>query len=575
MSMQTVAKPLASAIRQAITPRDYQGRDIARIEHEWATGKLNVLYVLPTGGGKTVTLSEIIHRHQGSACVIAHRQELVMQLAETLNLFGVRHRIIAPPKIRQLAINRQLRKHGVTFYDPNASVGVAGVDTLIRLPAKRNDPNLAWMSSVTLWVQDEAHHVLKENKWGKAAALFPRAKGLGVTATPERPDGKGLGREYDGLFDSMVVGPTMRQLIDRGYLTEYRYVGVPAVVHYDEDKAGPKGEFSYAYLAHAEAGHEKKIVGDLVKTYCKFVHGKRAVYFVSSRERADQTAAAFRAAGVPAKAVDGETDPAIREQTLAELESGDIWVLVNVGIVGEGMDLPAVEVVGMGVGTASIVNYYQWWGRAMRPMAGKTHAWIIDHGGNLIRHKGPPDKSRVWSLARRDRKSAGPSDAIPYKVCVNTTCFREYMAIYKACPHCGFVPPITVRRTPEVVEGDMQEMDPSVLATLRGDMERNDWTDQQARDHFANTGLPHVQVMAQVKRHAEKRNEINALRGAMSYWAGHWTARGETDSMIQRRFWHTFGTDVLSAQGLKRAEAEKLRLRVIEKSAIDGIVIPA
>lgn len=569
-----IASPLAAAVRQAITLRDYQTGDIARIQGIWARGVDNVLYVLPTGGGKTVTLSEIIRRHAGPAIVIAHRQELVMQLAETLNQFGIRHRIIAPPKIRQLAINRQLRKHCVTFYDPNAVVGVAGVDTLVRLPAKHNDPNLAWMSSVTLWVQDEAHHVLKENKWGKAASLFPRARGLGVTATPERPDGKGLGREYDGLFDEMVIGPTMRELIDRGYLTEYRYVGVPAVVQYDEAKAGASGEFSHAYLAHAEAGHEGQIVGDLVKTYLKFVKGKRAVYFVSSRERAEQTAEAFRRAGVPAAAVDGETDPAIREQSLADLETGTILVLVNVGIVGEGMDLPAVEVVGMGVGTASIVNYYQWWGRAMRLMAGKVHAWIIDHGGNLIRHKGPPDKVRPWSLARRERRGSSVSDAIPYKVCVNPGCFREYMALHKACPHCGFTPPITVRRTPEVVEGDMQEMDPQVLAELRGQMDRNDWTVQQVRDHFSNQGLPHVQVMAQANRHAEKQESIGALRHAMSYWAGHYTAAGETDSMIQRRFWHTFGTDVLSAQGLKRAEADKLRDKILARAGIDGIVIP-
>ena len=124
--------------------------------------------------------------------------------------FGLRHRIIASEATVKACVSIQMAELRQNFYDPLGRIGVAGVDTLIRRDTA--DP---WFIQCTLWQMDEAHHVLANNKWGKATELFPNARGIGWTATPGRADGKGLGRWADGLMDALVMGPPMRDLIKK------------------------------------------------------------------------------------------------------------------------------------------------------------------------------------------------------------------------------------------------------------------------------------------------------------------------------------------------------------------------
>jgi len=165
-----------------------------------------VLLQLPTGGGKTVILARIIRETAGAVCAIAHRRELVSQISLALAREGVRHRVIGPREVVQFCARYHVEETGRSYYDASSAVAVASVDTLVAREADLR----AWASSVRLWVQDEAHHVLTGNKWGLAAAMFPQARGLGVTATPGRADGRGLGRHADGVFDALVSGPGMR-----------------------------------------------------------------------------------------------------------------------------------------------------------------------------------------------------------------------------------------------------------------------------------------------------------------------------------------------------------------------------
>lgn len=203
--------------------RDYQSDVLRGIVAEWTAGARNVLAVLPTGGGKTVCFAYAIANHPGGSVAIAHRAELVSQMSLALAREGVRHRVIGPASLSRSCERLHLDELQRLYVDPNARCAVASVDTLVRMD--KSDP---WFAQVTLWVQDEAHHVLADNKWGDACAMFPNARGLGVTATPLRADGKGLGRHADGLMDALVVGTTMRELIERGYLTDYRVFAPPA-----------------------------------------------------------------------------------------------------------------------------------------------------------------------------------------------------------------------------------------------------------------------------------------------------------------------------------------------------------
>ena len=237
--------------------RPFQTELDANIDTAWAEGAQNVLAVSPTGSGKTVLFSHKLRQHRGASVAIAHRQELVGQISLSLARNGVRHRIIGPADlVKRVIVPVHMAELGTCFYDPNAPCAVAGVDTLIRM-----DPT-PWHLQVTKWITDEAHHVLADNKWGKACEMFPNAQGLGVTATPGRADRKGLGRHADGVFDRMVVGPSMRDLINDGYLTDYRVWVAPEVVDVSDVPIGANGDFVQPKL-RAAVHRSKKLVGDV------------------------------------------------------------------------------------------------------------------------------------------------------------------------------------------------------------------------------------------------------------------------------------------------------------------------
>src|SRR5271170_575987 len=137
---------------------------------------MNVGINLPTGGGKTVLMSDMIEKMARPTCAIAHRQELVSQVSLALNREGVYHGIIAPKKIQQQIIRLHHETHGYSRYKYNSEVRVAGVDSL------RDPDKDRWFNQVGFTVIDEGHHVLRDNKWGKAFQLFPNARGLFLTA---------------------------------------------------------------------------------------------------------------------------------------------------------------------------------------------------------------------------------------------------------------------------------------------------------------------------------------------------------------------------------------------------------
>lgn len=293
------------------TLRPYQQKLYNEAHDAWVNGHRNVLAVAPTGAGKTVLLSAIISNHQGASCTIAHRQELVSQISMAFARNGVRHRIIGPNKLIRMIVKMHMVEIGTSFYDPNARAAVAGVDTLVRRGAELS----RYLPTVTLWVQDEAHHVLDANKWGAAAKMFPNAKGLGVTATPCRADGAGLGRHHDGLFDVMVVGPTMRHLINDGFLTEYRVFAPPSDIDLTRvNVSKTTGDYNLNQMREA-VGHSSlivsdgkaKIVGDIVSHYKRIALGKLGVTFVPTVEQATEVARQFNESGVPAEVVSAKT----------------------------------------------------------------------------------------------------------------------------------------------------------------------------------------------------------------------------------------------------------------------------
>lgn len=597
--------------------RPYQSKLVLEVRQAWEAGAQNVLMRADTGAGKTLMLSHLVREHVGGAAIIAHRDNLVAQLSEALAALGIRHNIIASQKTIAQIVRRNTKKFGQSFYDPTNIVAVASVDTL------RKATGLEWwFPQVTFWIVDEGHHVVEDNKWHTVLQKFtnPAVRGLLPTATPDRADGKGLGRGHGGVADAMVEGPLMRWLIEEGYLTDYRMVCIESaiVAALAGEKTSANGDFSAATIKKAMEATEGKIVGDMVRLYREWAPGKRGVVFVSDVDTATKTAKKFREAGFKFEVIIGDMDPNLRDQFLQQLEQGTLDGVVAVDVISEGFDLPAIVCGIFGRKTESLAMYMQQFGRVLRAIyaegydlttragrlaaiaAGpKPKAIIIDCVNNFLRH-GPPDKARPWSLEGRRR---GPSDAIPDTSCGNSEvgigwtattpeeiaramagsaewlrtvnpdgtvwmdgCAQPYERFRPHCPHCGFKKTVeaSARAAPEMVDGDMFELSPEVLAMMRGQADAAVMPQADYLAHQLSTGIDPTFAHANARRHGERVAALGSLKDSMALWGGVQRERGLTDAEMQRLFFLTFKTDVLSAQALKRAEAEAFKKRVDE-----------
>lgn len=404
-------------------------------------------------------------------------------------------------------------------------------------------------------VVHNCHHCLPDNKWGRAISLFPNAYGIGFTATPVRADRRSLGRTQNGLFDAMVIGPPMRELIDSGSLCDYRIFAPPASIHREDIEIGSTGDFSAPSLR--KVMHESKIVGDVVASYIRFAKGRRGITFVVDVDQATDVALAYQAQGIRAEAVSAKTPELVREGLMKKFERGDLDQLVNVDLFGEGLDVPAVEVVSMARPTESYGLYVQQFGRALRLLPGKSHGIIIDHVGNVRRH-GLPDAPRKWSLfdEQAGKRRLRDPDVEPVSTC--TSCFLAYSGFLKICPHCGFQSVPAGRKLPEQVAGDLEELDPEILAAMRGEIARIDGSP------LIPAGVSDIVAKAISNNWRNRQAVQNDLRAAIAQWAGNLKYIGQTDSQIYRRFYHNYGVDIATAQTLNAADATKLMEKISE-----------
>lgn len=554
---------------------DFQQDVKSEIYGAWQRGAKCVMPVLPTGAGKTVLMGSIAHEYAGFGCSIAHRAELVGQMSVALAREGLRHDIIAPTATIRTIVGAHLDEVGRSFYDPRAPWKAASVDTILR---RKLDPS--WTNQVGLVFQDEGHHVLRDNKWGKAFALFPNARGLFPTATPERADGKGLGIGSDGLVDVMVEGPNMRWLIDNGHLTDYKILAPhPADFDMEGIEISPTtGDYNNDQ-ARRRVKSSVTIIGNVVETYLTHARGKLGITFAVDVEHATDIANAYNAAGVPAQVVHAETPEADRRRYMRMFKNRELLQLVNVDLFGEGVDVPAVEVVSMARPTASYGLYAQQFGRALRLLVSvmlrarwhkysseerlafiaasdKPFALIIDHVNNIITHGGPPDwRTKPWTLDARVKGSKA-TDGIPLRACANRACLQPFERIYPACPHCGWVPPLPGGRShPSHVDGDIVLFTDEMLAALFGQKEKVDGP------CYVPQGLGPIVARAIQKSHRSRQEAQVDLRSVMGL-----TLPPNVDERINnRKFFHTFGVDTLTAQGLGYADAHELRQRILQK----------
>lgn len=461
-----------------ISLRPYQEAGIEAIRAAIRSGARRVLAVAATGAGKTIIATSIIDgaRRKGRRSLfLAPRREIISQTYRKLIEAGLPHddvgvilagvesgaRSADPGDPWRLAARR-----------PGASVQVASVDTLRNRAKPLAD----------LVFLDEAHRSIAPS-YEALLASYPEASVVGLTATPWRADGKGFRSLYQGL---VVVAPP-KTLMDAGFLVEPRVWSVPSGSLPDLSGVRVKGG-DYDATELARACDRATLVGDIVEHWQRHAPGQRTVCFAASVEHSKHIAERFRAAGIAAEHLDGETDIATRAGILGRLASGETLVVCNCAVLTEGWDMPAVSCCILARPTKSTTLYIQCAGRVLRPAPGKAGAVILDHAGCALEH-GLPHEEREYSLdAPKKRKRGAAEDCA--KMCPE--CFAVLALGTVTCPECSAELPRPERRGIEETGGELVEVKPGAhLKHLQAWSDFCDaWREENARRMATETGRP-------------------------------------------------------------------------------------
>ncbi len=421
--------------------RDYQveafdsvREEIKKLLAEGLRG--SVLLVLPCGGGKTTVVSHFIvsvDRKGNFSLFLVRKEELLDQADARLHEHDVPHGIIKAG--RNLLMDK--------------SCYVASTPTLVKRFKNANPQFAVWQPRADVIVIDEAHEAITPTTL-KVLAQYPKAILIGITATPIRGDGKGLGVKSGGIFESMVKVSSKAEMIDEGYLTDYVLYEPP--VSFDFSKVKIKGG-EFDQVAAAAAVDKPDLIGDVYKTWKEKADGKRTLIFAQSCQHGKHILEDFLAKGVRAAYLDSDTPKELRPIIRRDFEANRYTVLINVNIYIQGVDFPFLECTVIARGTASIIFWIQMTGRGDRPMyargmpqdtaeqrkaaiaAGlKPRCIVIDHAGNAKFRFGLPDVDHNWSLDSR-KKRAKPT--IPSFTKCPLPCGALLRSTTRSCPVCG------------------------------------------------------------------------------------------------------------------------------------------
>ncbi len=464
-------------------PRPYQTAAVTRTFDHWNAGVRSVLIVAPTGAGKTFIIVEVIERLRQTrrrVLIVVHRLTLVQQVAEKLSA-----------KFKALDVGIIAPGFG---YSPHAPIQVGTVQTLIARDA---------LPDVEVIIFDEAHHFLAD-EWGKLHVHYKDARTLGVTATPERTDGRPLG----DAFDELVVTTSYSQLIRDGHLVNCRVMRPP-------ESLGSE------LALHPLAAYQK--------------HGENglAFLFCGSVKVAKEMAEEFTAAGIKAECIVAKTPTAERNAILDRFKAGETRVLTNVNTLTEGVDVPQARVAIFASGCSHVTPFLQKVGRVLRPYPGKLYAILLDLVGATLKH-GLPTEDRVYSLEGKGIVRAKPE---PLRNCMK--CGRTLIAAVRKCPACGFMAEIQPRDMPKIHDIELQ----AVWDGANTPQDAKDHELQRLRDYAEGAGFSFSWIMKEYKRVfseiaevgvKEKHSEFDRLRAEG-------VARGYKPGYVGMRYKEMFG----------------------------------
>lgn len=400
-----------------IALRDYQRDAVAGISSALrASPRAAVCLALPTGGGKTIIMGAMARafaRRGKAVAIVAHRRNLVAQLQSAIG-----------------------------GYD---KINIVGVQSFANKP-----------SAAHAILIDEAHHAIATT-YRKAITASGAKVVIGVSATPERADGRGMGE----VFDAIVQGKQMAELINDGWLAKYRYFAPARMIDPLADKPAATKEFTRKQ--QDGAANIKRRWGDAVLLYQKHLAGRRAIVFGYNVADAKNLAASFTAAGINAAAVSGNMPPAAVADAIDGFRAGSIAVLTSCDLISEGFDVPEAAGVIMARATQSTTIFLQQCGRCLRAKAGGEAAVIIDMVGNALRH-GLPDDLRQWDLAGAAARRKPTAETITWRRC--PACFYACPRALPVCQECGhrFIAEVDIANKPNA---DFGELDAHSIARIR------------------------------------------------------------------------------------------------------------
>lgn len=403
--------------------RDYQQAAIECVRELFHQGRRRVCCVLPCGTGKTALFAYMARRHvlthKGAKVLfLVHRRELVQQ---TLNTFA-------------------------RFSIPMDGIQVSMAQTVTRHLEDQERP--------TFIVADELHHYTSFT-FRRILDAFDCPM-VGLTATPARMDGTGLGE----ICDAMYVGPDPDWFIDEGYLARYDYYA-PKINMYDAEWM-PKGQ-DYDQQDAADKLDKIGIYGDLEK-YLDM--GRKTIVYAPTVAMSRKIAGEI---GPYARHFDGDTPKQERDETMQMFREGKIRVLCNCDLIGEGVDVPDCDCVMLLRPTKSTALYIQQSMRCLRP-CGDKRAVIYDFVGNVFRH-GMPTQHRDWTLEGRVRPVRHAEEA-GVRQCMQ--CFRVYPGNARICPYCGHDNGKTKAELQQEKEAQLE-----LITELRRDERKKAWTFEQ------------------------------------------------------------------------------------------------
>ena len=386
--------------------RPYQNDLVEQVREAWREGYKAPCIVLGCGGGKSCIVAEIARRTTWNGkrvLFLVHRRELVDQIFRTFVRWGV---------LMDLC-----------------EIGM--VQTFTRRLNKLQKPALI--------ITDENHHSLAQS-YKRIYEHFSDVPRVGVTATPVRLNGDGLG----DVNDKLIIGVSTKWLIENHCLAPYDYYA-PDIADLTELHT-KMGEYVTSDIEKAMI--KKAVFGDVIRYYKQFADGKKAVCYCSSIKHSEKTAEAFRQSGISAAHIDGSTPKQERDKIIADFRNGSVTILCNVDLISEGFDVPDCECAILLRPTHSLTLYIQQSMRCMRYKPNKR-AVIIDHVGNYARH-GMPDDDREWTLEKKKRNKIQQEKEQATKVLQCPECFfifsPEMLDGRKVCPHCGYMFPNKERK---------------------------------------------------------------------------------------------------------------------------------